>query len=141
MVTEWQQLCEITKTARRPRIRRGGEQGQDAVEFALIFPILFLIVLAILDLGRATYYISALHNAAREGARFASVFPDDEEAILQVVRNFTIGMDEAAVTPDVEYPDEDTVRVTVTYNMTLVNAILFGGPYTLSSQSTVAIEH
>jgi hypothetical protein len=47
--------------------------GQAMVEFALIAPIFFLILFSIIDFGRAVYYIQALNNAAREGARYAIV--------------------------------------------------------------------
>lgn len=52
----------------RPR-----EKGQSMVEFALIFPILILILLAIFDLGRGVFAYSTIDNAARLGARVAAV--------------------------------------------------------------------
>ncbi|HET6381279.1 MAG TPA: TadE family protein [candidate division Zixibacteria bacterium] len=53
--------------------RRGGRRGQTLVEFALILPIFVLLLMGILDLGRAVYYSSTLSNAAREAARRAIV--------------------------------------------------------------------
>lgn len=47
--------------------------GQSALEFALILPLLFLMVTAIFDLGRAVFASSTLNNAAREGSRFATI--------------------------------------------------------------------
>jgi Flp pilus assembly protein TadG len=49
------------------------ERGQTLVEFALIAPLLVLLLLAILDFGRALYAFSTISNAAREGARIAIV--------------------------------------------------------------------
>ena len=50
--------------------RRGdGERGATLVEFALIAPILFLILFAMLDIGLAVIGSSVASNAAREGAR------------------------------------------------------------------------
>jgi Flp pilus assembly protein TadG len=122
-----------------PTARRGSESGQDAVEFALIISILVLILMAIFDLGRATYYISALHNAAREGARYASVFPDDVVGIEAVVDTMAVAMPPDEVMVSVLYPDAETVTVHVEYDMTLVTTF-FGTSFTIGSQSTVSIE-
>lgn len=49
------------------------EKGQSLVEFALILPILLIIVFGIIDFGWLFYNQSSLNNCAREGARFAVV--------------------------------------------------------------------
>ncbi len=62
----------LQKVKARPRICRR-RQGTGLVEFALVAPLLLIIVLGIIDfglLGRATLVVA---NAAREGARAASV--------------------------------------------------------------------
>jgi hypothetical protein len=43
------------------------------VEFALIVPLLALITLGVIDLGRVFYTYEAVANAAREGARFCAL--------------------------------------------------------------------
>lgn len=43
------------------------------IEFAIILPILILLVCAIIDFGWLFYNQFALSNGAREGARFAAV--------------------------------------------------------------------
>ena len=43
------------------------------MEFALILPILLVLVLALFDAGRAVINYTALTNAARVGARVAIV--------------------------------------------------------------------
>lgn len=47
------------------------------MEFALIAPVMVLIVFGVLDLGRAYRLDIQLENAAREGAAFAQVYPND----------------------------------------------------------------
>jgi Flp pilus assembly protein TadG len=47
--------------------------GQALVEFALVAPIFFLLLFAIIEGGRFILYYQALNNAAREGARYAIV--------------------------------------------------------------------
>lgn len=55
-------------------------KGQSLVEFALILPILLLLILGALDIGRIITTKIAVTNAAREGANFLSrnAFVDEE---------------------------------------------------------------
>jgi len=50
-----------------------GSSGQALVEFALVLPIFLLMLFAIIDIGRVIWANDDLANAAREGARWASV--------------------------------------------------------------------
>ncbi|KRC88244.1 hypothetical protein ASE25_15480 [Terrabacter sp. Root85] len=43
------------------------------MEFAIVLPVLFLLIAAIVDFGRAYFYQIQLANSAREGARAAAV--------------------------------------------------------------------
>lgn len=53
----------------RWRAREAQSRGQSLVEFALVLPVLLVILLGVVDLGRAIYYYNTLSNLAREGAR------------------------------------------------------------------------
>jgi len=57
----------------RNRVARRREGGQGLVEFAIVIPMFLLIVFSMFDLGRVVWANDSLANAAREGARFASV--------------------------------------------------------------------
>ncbi len=57
--------------ARRPR--KSGERGATILEFAIAFVLTFVLIFAMIDFARALYSFHYLSNAAREGARFASV--------------------------------------------------------------------
>ncbi len=63
------------------RARAHGERGVIAVEFAIIFPVLILLVLGIIEFGFGYHAWDATQNAAREGARVAAV--DNEEAVIR----------------------------------------------------------
>ena len=56
-----------------PSLRRRGRSGQSLVEFALVFPIVILLFMAIFDFGRAIFAYNTVSNAARDGARVAIV--------------------------------------------------------------------
>jgi len=64
---------------RRPAVRRGARGGrgralgQALVEFAFVLPVFLLMLFGLLDFGRFVYMNSVLSQAAREGARVASV--------------------------------------------------------------------
>ena len=51
--------------------RRRRSRGQSMVEFALIAPLMFILLLGLIDLARAVYYYNVISNSAREGAREA----------------------------------------------------------------------
>ncbi|HAF11464.1 MAG TPA: hypothetical protein DCK98_15475 [Chloroflexi bacterium] len=55
------------------KIARRAEGGQALVEFALVLPVLLLVILGILDLARAVSQENTLAFAAREGTRYAIV--------------------------------------------------------------------
>src|SRR6478672_13318474 len=58
---------------RRAVPARRHRRGQAMVEFALVAPIFFLMLFAIIEGGRFIFYYQTLNNAVREGARYAIV--------------------------------------------------------------------
>jgi hypothetical protein len=52
-------------------IRSRGQTSQALIEFALISPVLLLLLFGIVDIGRAVFYYDTVNHAAREGARTA----------------------------------------------------------------------
>ncbi len=126
------------------RSYRRNSIGQALIEYALLLPIFLLIVTVIFDLGRATYYYSAIHNSAREGARYGIVFPDDTTGIETAVRNFAVGLAQSDLTVSSVLPDEDTIQVTVTFQFRaatpFVPIFLGSNQVTLRSRSTMQIE-
>jgi hypothetical protein len=57
---------------RRLRTRLRGDRGAAPVEFAIVAPLLFLLVFGIIDFGFGFHAWDATQNAAREGARVAA---------------------------------------------------------------------
>lgn len=84
---------------------RRRDRGQTLVEFALILPIFVLVLVGILDLGRAVYAFNTMNNAAREGARLAIV-----DQTVTHIQDFAaqqtgwLGVDPSAVTVDFRDP-------------------------------------
>ncbi len=63
---------------------RKNEKGQSMVEFALILPVLILIVAGIVDFGWLFWGKMTLTSAAREGARVYAVLNDTTKATAAI---------------------------------------------------------
>lgn len=67
------------------------QRGQSLVEMALISPFLIMVLLTVIDCGRAAYDYATLAGAAREGARAAittgNLRPDNSRVIGAVQQN------------------------------------------------------
>ena len=92
------------------RVRR--DEGQALVEFALVLPVLLMLILGLFDVARAVWQENTLAYAAREGTRFAIVHGSasespvtqtDHAAAVDVVRAAAVGVGDITVT--VTYPD------------------------------------
>jgi Flp pilus assembly protein TadG len=124
------------------------ERGAQLVEFALVLPVLLLIVLGIAEFGLIFQRLEVVTNAAREGARIA-VLPGYGTADVQsrVAAYMTAGKVPTTTSPanpsvavvdwTVTLPGGSTVagkRVTVTYTHTFLFvrslAAMFGGSFT-----------
>jgi Flp pilus assembly protein TadG len=116
------------------------ERGQSLVETAVVLPILLLLVVAIVDFGRAFDAYIILTNAAREGARFGAIKPSlTEEEVKQIVVDDVLGSGTNItqmtgfnatenVTVEGQIEEWDFVRVTVTYDFDLWFGRLIGIP-------------
>jgi Flp pilus assembly protein TadG len=105
--------------------RGRNERGQTAVEFALVAPLLVILLLAIIQFGIAFHNYVTITDAARAGARKAIVARfgggnfDDAK---QTVRDAASQLDQAKLTPTVTAPSMTAgslVTVTVTYPYTI----------------------
>src|SRR5262245_43349664 len=63
----------IISHAMQPIRRLREERGVAMVEFALVAPLLFLLLFGVLDFGRAFAYWNAEQQMANQGARLAAV--------------------------------------------------------------------
>jgi Flp pilus assembly protein TadG len=65
---------------------RRDESGSAVVEFAVVIPMLMLVVLGVLQVGLALHVRSTITSAAAEGARVAAVSGGDTEAGVRRTR-------------------------------------------------------
>jgi Flp pilus assembly protein TadG len=120
------------------------QRGQELAEFALVFPLLFLLLMGIIDMGRATYYASVLHNSAREAARYGTIQPDDTAGIEARAEAIAVGIAPAELDVLVtNYAVSRTIEVRVAYTMTIVTPLIgsFFDGNTVQLGSTARLSH
>jgi hypothetical protein len=67
-------IAGVVRPLARPRRHaRPSGRGQSLVEFALVIPIIILLIVAFAEIGRAVFAYNTIANAARQGARVAAV--------------------------------------------------------------------
>jgi len=74
--------------------------GQSLIELTIVLPLILLLVIGVFDLGRGIYYFSAIHNAAREAARYGAVNHCDTTGIINMAQQMTIGLGDGVVVND-----------------------------------------
>lgn len=139
-------------------------RGVALVESALTFPIVVLVLMALLDLGMAATRYNALaevsRHIAREAIRHGSLAPDSEgtwganriqgsmdmdSEMVASARSKLLFMRADDVTIDVTWPDGgnapgDRVRVEVTtWHLPLIPGLFAWGPLELRSATTMCI--
>jgi Flp pilus assembly protein TadG len=60
------------------------ERGQSLVEFAMVAPLVLVLLFAIVDFGRAFQSWITVTNAAREGARLAATGATQQDVVARV---------------------------------------------------------
>jgi len=118
-------------------------KGSVAVEFALVLPVLVLLLFGIVEFGVLFYDKAVITNASREGARRASLHsPQADSAIINDVQNDCrariISFESSSeVTATVSPPGPRasgvlvTITVNFTYNFLVLDSIagLFPGDF------------
>ena len=113
---------------RQDRNTRRTQSGQEMVELAILLPLLLLFVFGVLDLGRVFHAAITITNAAREGARYGMIYPDDIPAIvtatLREAENSGIDMSSSTVNVNCEFGcgRGTALEVTVQYDFTFIMA-------------------
>ena len=131
------------------------DRGAVAVEFALLLPVLLLIVFGIIDFGRMLNAQITLTQAAREGARLAAL-GDTYQVVQARVTTAATSLSGVSVPPYAPCPAgastsagaDATVQVTYQFQFaTPIGAFAamfggsgFGSPITLTAQGVMPCE-
>ena len=126
------------------RTRRDPEGGSAAVEFALVLPLVLLVILALVQVGVFARDRVLVEAAARAGAR-AAALAHDPPAVAGAAQAAAPGLDPGAlgVTTVRSGTRGDPVTVTVTYVDPVrvpVVGWLIGGSVSLAADATLRQE-
>jgi Flp pilus assembly protein TadG len=90
---------------------RHGERAVSTVEFALVAPLLILLLVGILDIARGINAYVTVSSASREGARYAMLRPTSApSAIASAARDRVVPLDPNQITVTSSYYDGATFR-------------------------------
>ena len=115
-------MQRFVDSARRQGDQRESERGAVIAEFVLVLPLLVILLFAIIEFGIVFNRVQGLHNAAREGARVASLNQTTQAEIQARVTSALTGVTYtvapvAIVTPTINQPcngrEGQTVEVVV----------------------------
>jgi Flp pilus assembly protein TadG len=156
-------MIRTVRTSRRSRSRRT-RLGQALTEFALVAPIFFLLLFAIIEAGRFVFYYETLNNATREGARYAivngantlgcstgdpapgttSCDPTGQD-VVDRVRATAFGMSGPAITVLPDWIDNNgrgqTVTVSATYTYQSLVPLVPLPPISVEAESSLVINN
>lgn len=127
--------------------RLAKEKGQSMVEFVLVFPVLALLLFAVVQFGIVFHNYVTLTDAVRAGSRQAAVgrhLADPVAAAEERVRESAANLDQVKLDVDVDPPDvwlpgEDvTVEATYPYSINLLGIVVASGD--LTSKTTERVE-
>ncbi|WP_454777964.1 TadE/TadG family type IV pilus assembly protein [Georgenia muralis] len=112
------------------------DKGAAAVEFALILPVLLLLVVGIAEFGRAYNVQTVLADAARVGVRTMAIHSDvaqAKSASVDAATSLSLTTAQVAVTPSSCDGTTDPATVTVTDDLDLI----FFGEIALTGKATM----
>lgn len=119
-------------------MRTHQERGAVAVEFALLMPVLILVLLGTMEFGRAFNAQASLAYAAREGARVMAITKNPDEARTKAI-NAAVSLNPAPTVVDVGPCTTSTIgsqtTVTITYQLSTLTGI--AGPFTMKGKGVM----
>jgi Flp pilus assembly protein TadG len=128
-------------------------RGQSLVEFALVGPIFFLMLLGTIEMGRLMWVNHELSNGTREGARWATVRGERSGEnihaglVRAVILDRTSALNDASLTVNLTWSDParspgSTVTVATTYVYEpLIGGFLGIGNITMNRQSEMTVHY
>ncbi|MGO4804124.1 TadE family protein [Arthrobacter sp. 2MCAF15] len=115
------------------------ERGAVAVEFALLAPVLIMLLLGIMEFGRAYNAQISLSSAAREGVRVMAI-GNDTTAARTAAKNAATALQPVLTDADITIsPTPCTsgaqVTVKITYSLSTMTGI--AGPFTMEGKGVM----
>lgn len=115
------------------------ERGAVAVEFALLAPVLVMLLLGIMEFGRAYNVQASLTNAAREGVRVMAINNSQSDA-RSAAKNAVGPLNPALADGNVTFSATSCavgsqMTVTISYSLSTMTGI--AGPFAMTGKGTM----
>jgi Flp pilus assembly protein TadG len=125
-------------------LRSDGQRGSAAVEFALVLPVVLLLLLALVQVAVLAHDQLVLTQASRAGAREAAVDPS-AAAVEEAVRKAAVGLDGDRLGIEIVRAGArgSPVTVSLTYDASIASTLagwLFPESVTLRGTATMRQE-
>ena len=124
------------------RGQRVSRRGVAAVEFALVAPVFFLVVLGIIEFGRMAMVQQVLTNAAREGARVGVLDGSTKSKVVNAASQYLDGAALRTATVEVSPDPPDSAGygqpVTVTVTVLFDDVSWLPAPFFLGGKNLTA---
>jgi Flp pilus assembly protein TadG len=120
-------------------MREGRERGAVAVEFALLAPVLIMLLLGIMEFGRAYNAQITLSSAARESVRVMAI-GNNPTAARTAAKNAAVGLQPALTDSNITInPTTCTTgaQMTITITYTLSTMTRIAGPFPMEGKGVM----
>lgn len=103
----------------RSRGRKGRRQGSSAMEAAMLLPVLFVLLLGMVEVARVTYTYYMLQKMLYQLARYVGTqqgvnFCDDSDAVLVAAKNLAVtGTEDGSNDPLLTNLNADMIQVRI----------------------------
>lgn len=123
---------------------RPSERGAAAVEFAIVVPVLVMLLLGIVEFSRAYNAQASLSAAAREGVRVMAL-SNDPVASRTAAKNTAVSLNPALTDSNITFKNLDTgtttcasgnrMTVTISYSLSTMTGI--AGPFPMTGRGAM----
>lgn len=124
---------------------RASERGAVAVEFAIVAPLLVMLLLGIMEFGRMYNAQASLSAAAREGVRVMAI-SNNATAARNAAKSTALSLQPGLADANITFKNLDTptsttcapghrISITVTYSLSTMTGI--AGPFSMTGKGAM----
>ncbi|MDI3193762.1 TadE/TadG family type IV pilus assembly protein [Pseudarthrobacter sp. AL07] len=118
---------------------QNNERGAAAVEFAILAPVLVMLLLGIMEFSRAYNAQASLSAAAREGVRVMAI-SSSETAARTAAKNAAVSLNPALTDANIIFGSTKCtpnaqMTITITYNLSTMTGI--AGPFAMTGKGAM----
>ncbi|MDQ0147906.1 MULTISPECIES: TadE/TadG family type IV pilus assembly protein [Pseudarthrobacter] len=120
-------------------MKRDSERGAAAVEFAILLPLLLMLVLGTIEFGRAYNAQITLTNAARDGVRVMAI-NNDPTAAKKAAQNAAASVSSTIPVSDITLSSTtcstgNQITLTIKYTLSTITGI--AGPFPMTGKGVM----